>query len=308
MQIYDILHPYSALAKWTQCKRLPVSDVRDAQAVWLGDRLYLGGGIASKVVRNAARLYIYTPARDMWKIVSTPVYRFSLVVYQSQLVLVGGIKYINERNDGYVTNRLWTFITGHIHWRETFPPMAIERHSASAVEFANNILVAGGENDEYGDINIVEVYNGHYWTKAQCLPKPFRHKLQQSTVLNGCWYLMGGVRQVHEIYYASLNVLLFSCQKFIPSVWTRLHCVPDNCLSVVMFGNRLTAIVGGSIISTSSSIHAYSPYNQSWVHMGDIPVKLYSACATVLPTGELMVMSYKDSCVHKTSLIGGMLL
>ena len=47
MQV-DILHPYASL-KWRDCGRLPVG-MRDAQAVWLRDKLHVGGGLTSKSI------------------------------------------------------------------------------------------------------------------------------------------------------------------------------------------------------------------------------------------------------------------
>ena len=303
----DILHPYAEL-KWRECRRLPVG-MRDAQAVWLGDKLYVGGGWTPGSIRDAARLYIYSPTTDTWSHINTPVYWFALITYHSQLVLVGGREYVGEETVGPVTNKLW-ILTEHDQWRETLPPMTTKRQYASAVEFADNILVAGGWIDGGRYIDIVEVYNGHHWAKAQCLPKPCYW--MKSTVLNGHWYLMGGGGQGKEVYYASLDSLVASCQpseKPLPSVWKRLPDVPHHCSSTAVFGNRLIAVGGGYPLS--SSIHAYSPYNQSWVHVGDMPVGIRSTCTAVLPTGELMVIggesdTSRELCVYKTSLIGNM--
>ena len=274
--------------------------MRDAQAVWLGDKLYVGGGLTPGNIRNYARLYIYTPSTDTWNHIDTSVYYFALITYHSQLVLVGGREYVD---DWPVTNKLCT-LTEHDQWRETLPPMTTKRHSASAVEFADNILVAGGEDGKWRDIDNVDVYNGHHWAKAHCLPKPCRW--MKSTILNGHWYLMGGEGQGKEVYYASLDSLV---AKPLPSVWKRLPDVPHDCSSTTVFGNRLIAI-GGGHLSPSSSIHAYSPHTQSWVHVGDMPVGLHSACTAVLPTGKLMVIggwsdtSIRKSSVHKASLNG----
>ena len=307
MQV-DILHPLASL-KWRECRRLPVG-MGEAQAVWLGDKLYVGEGLTSGSYRDAARLYIYTPTTDTWSEIDSPVYYFALITYHSQLVLVGGGEYVDEWRDGPVTNKLWT-LTGHDQWRETLPPMTTKRHSASAVEFADNIIVAGGA-DNWRGIDIIEVYNGHHWAKAQCLPKPSSD--MKSTVLNGHWYLMGGGEQGKVVYYASLDSLVASCQpseKPLPSVWKRLPDVPHGRSSTAVFGNRLIAVGGGGgYPSPSSSIHAYSPHTQSWVHVGDMPIGLHSTCTAVLPTGELMVIggtsstSIEQSCVYKTSLNG----
>ena len=304
MQV-DILHPFASL-KWRKCRRLPVG-MRDAQVVWLGDKLYVGGGWISGSYRDAARLYIYTPTTDTWSEIKTPIYWFALITYHSQLVLVCGREYVGEGSVGPVTNKLWT-LTGHDQWRETLPPMTTKRYSASAVEFADNILVAGGYDDEKESIDIVEVYNGHRWTKAHCLPKPSYY--MKSTLFNGHWYLMGGEGQGKEVYYASLDSLVASCQsseKPLPSVWKRFPDVPHEYSSTAVFGNRLIAVGGGS--PPSSSIHAYSSHTQSWVHVGDMPVGLCYTCTAVLPTGELMVIgglstSDWELCVYKTSLNG----
>ena len=188
----DILHPCAEL-KWRKCSSLPVH-MRDAQAVWLGDKLYVGGGRSSGSRRDKAKLYIHTPTTDTWSHIDTPVYYFALVTYHSQLVLVGGTEFVGEYEDGTVTNKLWT-LTEHDQWRETLPVMTIKRYRASAVEFADNIIVGGGWGDKS-----VEVYNGHHWAEAQCLPNPCYD--MKSTILNGHWYLMGGVGQGEEVYFA----------------------------------------------------------------------------------------------------------
>ena len=286
---------------------------RHAQAVWLGDKLYVGGGMTSRCKRDHARLYIYTPTTDTWNDgIDTPVYWFAIITFNSQLVLVGGTGYVGEESNKPVTNKLWT-LTEHDQWEETLPPMTTKRQCASALEFADNILVAGGEDDEGRVIDIVEVYSGHQWAKAQCLPKPCFW--MKSTVLNGQWYLMGGYGQGEKVYYASLDSLVASCQpseKPLPSVWKKLPDVPHDYSSTTVFGNRLIAVGGGGgYKSLSSSILAYSPHTQSWMHVGDTPlVQLGATCTVVLPTGELMVIggwsdtSLWELCVHKASLYG----
>ena len=281
----------------------------DAQAVWLGGKLYVGGRVTGSR-RDGARLYVYTGPTTTWRKINTPVYWFSLITYQSQLVLVGGKEYVGEGRGGPVTNKLW-ILTEH-EWKETLPSMTTKRHSASAVVFADNILVvAGGDDDKGRVIDIVEVYNSHHWAEAQCLPKPcYRMK---STVLSGHWYLMGGVGPGKEVYYTSLNSLVASCRprkKHLPFVWKRLTNVPCEYFSAAVFGNRLIA-VGAGYSQSNSSIHAYSPHTQSWVHMGDMPVELYSTCTSVLPTGKLMVIGGWSrssmggvSCVYEATLNG----
>ena len=271
----------------------------DAQAVWLGDKLYVGGSR-----RDMARLYIHTPTTDTWSRIDTPAIYFALITYHSQLVLVGGMELVDKYKDGLVTNKLWT-LTEHDQWRETLPPMTTKRHSASAVDIADTYILVAGGGDNYGRmVDIVEVYNSHHWAEVQCLPKPCDD--MKSTVLNGHWYLMGGEGQRKEVHYASLDSLVASCQpseKPLPSVWKRLPDVPHAHSSTVVFGNRLITVGGKGRTSPSSSIHAYSPHTKSWVHVGDMTVGLSSTCTAVLPTGDLMVIGGSmESCVHKASL------
>ena len=281
--------------------------MHDAQAVWLGDKLYVGGGLTLESGRGNAKLYIHSPTTNAWRHINTPVFLFALITYHSRLVLVGGMEFVREYEDGPVTNKLWT-LSEYDQWREARPPMATKRHSASAVEFGDKILVAGGEDDDWRNVDIVEVYDGHHWAEVQCLPKPCPN--MKSTVLNGHWYLIGGEGQGKEVYYASLDSLVASCQpseKPLPSVWKRLPDVPHACSSTAVFGNRLIAVGGKVYPSASSSIHAYSPHTKSWVHVGDMPVELYSTCTAVLPTGDLMVIgglsdTFIELCVHKASL------
>ena len=104
----------------------------------------------------------------------TPVLWFALVVYHSQLVLVGGMKYINEWSVGPVTkinSGHWTNMHSYIfNGGKLFLPWQLNGFSESAVEYSDNILskyTAGGEGEQ-DSIDIVEVYNGHHWAKTQC--------------------------------------------------------------------------------------------------------------------------------------------
>ena len=268
-------------------------EVDGAQAVWLKDKVYVGGGTASSGSRrDDARLYIYTPTTDTWDTpIDTPVYCFSLTTYHSQLVLVGGREYVSENDEGERTNKLWT-LSEDGQWQETLPPMPTYLPSASVVSHGDHLL----EISDALFSNKVHVYNGHHWASAQ-YPPEWLDSIK-STV-NDHWYLMGREGMFHPretyVYSASLDSLIASCQPSETSqpssVWKRLPDAPNkNCYPAV-FGNRLIA-VGGGLLSTTTSIHAYSSFTQSWVHIGDIsiPSSYAPPYAVVLPSNELMVM------------------
>ena len=73
-------------------------------ATGLSDKVYVGGSSPNK--RNSARIYIYSPSADTWSVIDTPVYKFVLVAYNSQLLLVGGKEYVGERADRQFKNKI----------------------------------------------------------------------------------------------------------------------------------------------------------------------------------------------------------
>jgi hypothetical protein len=253
--------------------------------VWLKDKVYVGGGVpVIEKRRDLARLYIYTPSTGTWTTLDTPVCRFGLTTYHSQLVLVGGWEYVGETVVGEPSDKLWT-LSEEGQWQETLPPMPIPctYASVSAVSHGDHLLVISG-----GYPNKVYVYNGHHWASAQHPPQPLNSI--KSTVFNGHWYLMG---EGGIVYSSSLDSLLASCQpnetSQPSSLWKRLTDVPSRGCYPAVFGNRLVALV-----STTQSLYAYSSLTQSWVHMGDVPsILIYLSCAVhvLLPSNELMIVS-----------------
>ena len=260
-------------------------NVSGAQAVWLKDKVYVGGMISGRL-RDLARLHIYTPATDEWTTLDTPVYWFGLTSYHSQLVLVGGREYVGENIEGEPTNKLWT-LSEDGQWQETLPPLSKPYIGASAVSHGDHLLVISGD-----DPNEVYVYNGHHWASAQHPPRLLDSI--KSTIFDGDWYVMG---REGIVYSASLDSLLASCQPSETSqpssLWKRLTDVPSEICCLTVFGNRLVAVRRRSTITnTTTSLHAYSPLTQSWVHMANAPISSISIpCAVPLPSNKLMFVS-----------------
>ena len=268
-------------------------NIGNAHAVWLKDKVYMGGGWTSGSRRDWSRLYIYTPATDEWTTLDTPVCSFGLTIYQSQLVLVGGMKYVGEYVIGEPTNKLWT-LSEDGQWQETLPPIPTLCTYASAMSHGDHLLVITDGNKIY-------VYNGHHWASTQHPPQ--RLDSVKSTVFNGHLYLMG--RMLHEplpktyVFSASLDSLLASCQPSETSQpsspWKRLTDAPSGCCCPAVFGNRLVVVGGETDTTSTRSLYAYSSLTQSWVHMGDTPISLipinFHLCAVPLPSNELMIVS-----------------
>ena len=285
--------------EWKVCKPLPVR-LRDAQAVSLGDKLYVGGDPSFSedydhlnFVRDASQLYVYTPASDVWKAVDTPVYWFALATYYSQPVLVGGMEYNEKYNIDLCTNKLWILNElASNHW-EPLQPMNMRRFMPSAVSHEDHLLVAGGgEDDDNLELDItdlldVEVYDGSCWSIAH-QPLPVNPgSYMKSACLAGYWYL-GGFEDDKGICVASLDSLIASCTREIPpssTVWKRFPDVP-NFWSVIpaVFGNHLIAL------GASSTIYAFSSRSYSWEPVGDLHLPMNCICALTMRSGELIII------------------
>ena len=293
----DLLHPLATLAEWKEYSRMPVG-MRDAQAVVLGDKVYIGGG--DTPTGPSSDLLIYDFKKDSWDIIDTPTQSYSLAVYRSQLVLVGGVCSHNT-----VTDKIWVLDKERQWDASLIPAMPTERFGTSAVGVGNHLIVAGG--DKGGGIigsrlDVVEVYDGHKWRAVQSLPQSSSR--MKSVVHDGFWYLAGGVDQGKKVFYASFEDLTAPESAGL-RVWEILPETPFEGSSPVIFGMELTT-VGGRF---KSAIHAYSNYTRSWVHVGNLPVAHGFFCSVVLPNRELMMVGGKthhgiSSDVFRTKLQG----
>ena len=264
--------------------------MRDAQAVVLGNKVYVGGG-DTPTDETDYNIYSCDLTGDItWKTLKSPTRWPALTTYQEMLVLVGGV----DPSTGTLTNQLWV-MEEEGTWTQPLPPMPTSRWGASATTTQNNLIVAGGGGSEDEELDLVEVYNGRQWATAQSLPKACHD--MKSAVHNGIWYLVRGWGQGREVFCASLESLVASTQSEVTErVWKTLPVVRHGCSSTAVWGGRLMAVGGhpyddnSDYYSNSSDILSYSSRTQSWVKVGDLPVDLHSTCTTVLPTGELLVV------------------
>ena len=267
--------------------------VYNAQAVVLGNKVYIGGGIMNP--GSSFRLLIYDFTENSWDTLNTPTCWYALSNYYSQLVLIGGM----DPSTQDATNELWVLDEQH-HWTQPLPPMTTERCYGSAVGVGDHLIVAGGYGgSDDTPLATVEVYDGHQWRQVQSLPRAC--SWMKSALYEGDWYLTGGTSQDREVYHTSLESLIANSEGVKQtSVWENL---PDACLkwsTLAVFKNYLLTIGGGDPYKTT--IHAFYPSTNSWVNVGDLPLVYCSPCTAVLPTGELLVVG-RDAFINGLSHI-----
>ena len=276
------LHP-GALLKWKHCAGLPVG-MRDAQAVVLGNKVYVGGG-ATLSIATDSNIYSCDFTGDItWKTLKSPTRQSALTAYQERLVLVGGV----VRSTGTPTNQL-RLRKADETWIQPLPPMPTRRCKASAVSTRQYLIVTGGVGHNWVNANVVEVYNGQQWVTTDPLPKCCYNV--KSVLHDDFLYLVGSIGQSKSVFQCSVQALIEQATPHPPkqSTWNTICDAPYRFCSVATFGGALVA-VGGLDKGRKNSLHMYDPLIQSWVHAGDMPVAVNSTCTVTLPSGEMMVI------------------
>ena len=272
------------MVEWKACCEMPFG-MRDGQAVVQGNKVYMGGGDTAD--GPSSELLIYDHTKDFWERIDTPTQWYSLAIYRSQLVLVGGV----EPSLNVVMKKLWVLDKGD--WNESaIPPMTTERFRSSSVSAGEHLIVAGGdEGGNNGCLDVVEVYDGHKWRTVQSLPQSCSQ--MRSVVDGGMWYLAGGVDQGTKVFYASLKLLTATQKTESKVVWENLPDAPIERSTPAIFQKQLTTIGGVTGNLFSSAIHAYSRDTKTWERMGELPVTNGFVCVLALPNGQLLMAGGK---------------
>ena len=111
-------------------------DIRDAQLVILGNKLYVGGG-SGDTSDTTSTILIYDITRDLWGSIRSPTKYSALAAYLNHLVLAGG-NVVDE-----TTNRLWSLQDDGQTFISTLPPMPTARMGAIAVSTGSHLIVMG---------------------------------------------------------------------------------------------------------------------------------------------------------------------
>ena len=288
------------------------------------------------------RLHAYTPNLDCWEQIHMPIVHhnqpfikfWSLATYRGQLVLVGGLEILHYPNSR-VTNKLIVSEDG-IEWDSAvLPPMPTRRFSALSVNTGSPeyLVVMGGyegTGSSYQEkpLRTVEVLVKEHWSSIQPLP-------QLCTSIRYCvhankLFLMGGESMNYRVLYCKMESLIRMCELAGEALvgptalatpnnvttittsttntrnrlWSRLHPPHFTNSTPASFGWHLVAC-GGCKLAVESKVYAYCELTGSWVHVEDLPLRLHSATAVVLPgTRELLVMGGKSKRIMRGYLRG----
>ncbi len=245
-------------------------------SVYLNGTLYVGRGILSGL-RDGAALYSFKPGVDStWTVTDTPTYQYTLVVHDSELLLVGGCEYPTEE----ITNKVFTMRDGQ--FVETLPPMKERQRSPSAVSSGSALIVAGGKNTSGRELSSVEVFKDGQWTTAPSLPSAGYDMM--SALHGDQWYL---ITFQGKVFSTSLQSLISGADK---SPWETLPDAPNHYSAAAFFGSHLLSI-GGGFPNPTPTIHAFSTFTQSWECVADLPLSLSWSTAVVLSSKQLIVIN-----------------
>ena len=273
--------------------------VKDAQAVELRGRVYVGGGVTdSPWVSGDRYVHVYDTATNTWTDVLSPVKFAALVVYEAQLVLAGG----QEMATGRPTNELWALSEETRLWSQPLPPFSVPRFAASAVSHDRHLVVVGGwDGDTVFDA--VEVYARDHWIRTA--PLPIAQYRMKMTMLDGTWFLMGGLASFttpsEETVSVNIQTLLDDVNVPVDkgavndnrSHWEVLSTrAPFFCSSVSSMLGNLVALGGRNRANELSSCILQLGGGGEWRKIASLPETMHisSCCALKLSTKEEVVM------------------
>ena len=114
-------------------------------------------------------LFLSSTNLRLWTSIDLSYEAMSLTIYQSKLVLVGGL----HPSTREATNQLLTSTAGRL-WEPSLPPMPTKRYRTSSVSTRSPevLVVAGGWDSNHEGLDVVEVLQGDKWLIVDPLPAP----------------------------------------------------------------------------------------------------------------------------------------
>jgi len=200
-------------------------------------------------------------------------------------------------------------------WEEFLKPMPTAKCVLTIATTQSAIIVSGGVTD-IKDGNplvcvIVEVYSNEssQWHTADPMPAPY-YGTSTVTIADTCYmYLLGGWDADNKAITSVLCVSITSLvQKATSpthqsashtSVWKTLPDTPLKVSAAASLSGHLLSMGGrdSSIRLTTSAIHVFFPFTNSWVRVtsGNLPEPRYSFTAVQLSVNTMIVIGGRDN-------------
>ena len=297
--------------------------MNSAQAVVIGEKVYLGGGNTENVEYDH-QVFQYDPSRDEWN--RLPPHKaifFSIAQFKGSLITVGGVK------DSVITGKVYRFIEESQNWKKVHKPMPTARYWSSVATTQSAIVASGGVTD-VRDVTgkdrkpvpcaTVEVYSREtsQWHTADPLPVPCL--LMTSVTISDTWYQVGGYdadNATPTVLYAPLTALIqkatsFTHQSASPmSVWKTLPDTPLIFSAAASLNGNLLAVGGyddetwDDNTSVFPSLHIFLSLANAWVRVtnGNLPEPCCFCTAVQLSSNQLLVVGGRDDQKKRTKTV-----
>ena len=212
------------------------------------------------------------------------------MAFQDKLLAVGGR---DKKNTRELSNRIFTFDESSKQWVQSYMPLALDE--PAVIGYQSYLIVAGGFNSMFkwdANVNILDMASNK-WISAQPLPRRNRYR---PMVIQDTLYLLSTHGDLLGTHIPSLI-------QGKSDVWASLSKAPLNYLSPVSIGNNLIAVCGsegdelfsrGMHINSQPGIHLYSPDDDQWINVCDLPSQRKKCCCAVV-SGELIIVGTTET-------------
>lgn len=297
---------------WKVCADLP-SELSRGQSTVVDGIVYVGGGVGGDAGGEAVKylVYRYDPSMDVWTTLPTlPVRYFSLGNSDGSLVAIGGINKTSNKE----TNEVYTYDNNLCWWKKIVPPLSTPRYSSGILSFRSILVAVGGTRSASDTVEIFDTIK-YEWYQTYHDPVPTKCYGTSTAVVGNIGYLFGGFRDLgknmkrkqNSVFYTSLDDLLD--HNSVKSPWKELPNTPNFHSAAAVLDGTVLAIGGEEKESGGADkkeVYAYSPYNNSWIYICDLPAPRALTTVAVLSSTEILVIggwnNHRVKSVYKGTL------
>ena len=268
--------------KWKKSVKIP-SGVWGANAVEVGGKVYIGGGVAEDGVYKVLE---YTIQGGQWREIETPISYFGMAVVNDQLIIIGG-----TYREWEVTDQVWVLESDSNTWTQPFPAMPTARCWVSAVSYKRWVLVVGGCGKRC--VEVLDTVSKKWYTAAPLHSDAFQPSL---AVIQDTLYV------VWEKSAVSVSIPMLISDAMSQSTasneprfteWQPLPDTPTSDPAITSFHDSLLAVE--ECDSPNFTIAMYLPQTEQWLTVAQLPTPRRGCTCVVLPeTQEMMVVGGED--------------